>query len=57
MDPYLEGDLWQEFHQTLAMEIRAQIVRVLPQNYVALLSKHDVLDFSGIELLDVPPPR
>jgi hypothetical protein len=57
MDPYLEGELWQEFHQTLATEIRAQIVRVLPKNYVALLSKHYVLDFSGIELVDVPPAR
>lgn len=57
MDPYLEGELWQEFHQTLATEIRAQIVRVLPTHYAALLSKHYVLDFSGIELVDIPPPR
>lgn len=57
MDPYLEGDLWQEFHQTLATEIRAQIVRVLPAHYAALLSKHYVLDFSGIELIDAPPAQ
>lgn len=57
MDPYLEGDLWQEFHQTFATEIRAQIVRVLPTHYVALLSKHYVMDFSGIELVDIPQLR
>ena len=26
MDPYLEGEMWQEFHETLAGAIRGQLV-------------------------------
>ncbi|MCX7853165.1 MAG: DUF4058 family protein [Caldilineales bacterium] len=26
MDPYLEGELWQEFHETLAHAIRGQLL-------------------------------
>lgn len=44
MDPYLEGDLWQEFHTTLAHQIRNQLLAVLPSNYVALLNKRYVLE-------------
>ena len=29
MDPYLEGEMWQEFHETLAGAIRGQL---LPQH-------------------------
>jgi hypothetical protein len=43
MDPYLEGDLWQEFHETLAGAIRAQLLRRLPPRYVALLAKRYVM--------------
>jgi hypothetical protein len=43
MDPYLEGDLWQEFHETLAGTIRAQLLRRLPPRYVALLAKRYVM--------------
>lgn len=32
MDPYLEGELWQEFHETLVSEIRAQLMpRLVPK--------------------------
>lgn len=46
MDPYLEGDLWQEFHQTLAGAIRAQLMPLLTPKYVALLGKRYVIDLS-----------
>lgn len=39
MDPYLEGELWQEFHGTLASEMRAQLLKKLPPRYVALLAR------------------
>ena len=29
MDPYLEGDMWQEFHETLASAMRAQLMPLL----------------------------
>jgi hypothetical protein len=32
MDPYLEGDLWQEFHDRLANQISAQLMsRLVPR--------------------------
>jgi hypothetical protein len=57
MDPYLEGDMWQEFHETLAGAIRAQLMRVLPPTYVALLAKRYVLDRSALSIVDVPRGR
>jgi hypothetical protein len=54
MDPYLEGDLWQEFHQTFANEIRARLLGSLPSHYVALLSKYYVKDQTAVELIDAP---
>jgi hypothetical protein len=39
MDPYLEGDMWQEFHETLASALRAQLMPRLTPKYVALLAK------------------
>jgi hypothetical protein len=55
MDPYLEGELWQEFHETLASEIRAQLLKVLPPQYAALLSKRYVFERPAISLLSLPP--
>ncbi len=43
MDPYLEGEMWQEFHETLAGEIRNQLLTKLPPRYVALLAKRYVV--------------
>ncbi len=54
MDPYLEGDLWQEFHATLASAIRAQLVGVLPDRYAALLAKRFVLDRGALGIVDLP---
>ena len=55
MDPYLEGELWQEFHETLASEIRAHLLKKLPPQYVALLSKRYVFERPAISLLSLPP--
>ncbi len=54
MDPYLEGEWWQEFHQILAGVIRGQLVPQLPDRYVALLAKHCVL---SVEIREVGERR
>lgn len=60
MDPYLEGDLWQELHETLASAIRAQLVSQLSTKYVALLAKRSMgcrgvcLSCSNCSLFPVP---
>lgn len=54
MDPYLEGELWQEFHDTLANEIRAQLLPRLRPKYVALLAKRYVFDRPALGVLDLP---
>ena len=57
MDPYLEGDLWQEFHETLASAIRAQLMPRLAPKYVALLAKRYALDRPSLGVFDAPPAR
>lgn len=57
MDPYLEGDLWQEFHDTLLNEIRRYLLSVLPKKYVALLAKRYVFDRPALGVLDLPPDQ
>ncbi len=57
MDPYLEGELWQEFHETLASAIRAQLMPRLAPKYVALLAKRYTLDRPALGVFDAPPPR
>lgn len=51
MDPYLEGEMWQEFHETFAGEIRAQLMPQLRPKYVALLAKRYVLDRPGLGIM------
>src|SRR5690348_13613100 len=55
MDPYLEGDLWHDYHDTLAGAIRAQVAPLLGPHYVALLAKRYVLDRPSLGMFDVPP--
>lgn len=55
MDPYLEGEMFQEFHETLAGEIRAQLIPKLRPKYVALLAKRYVMDRSALSIFDIPP--
>ncbi len=57
MDPYLEGDLWQEFHDRLANQISEQLLPLLPPRYVALLEKRYVIEDAGIDLVVVPGHR
>ncbi len=57
MDPYLEGDLWQEFHDRLANQISTQLLAVLPPRYVALLDKRYVIEDPGVDLLMAPGHR
>lgn len=55
MDPYLEGEMWQEFHDRLANQISSQLMPLLRPKYVALLSKRYGADQSGlgVEIRDV----
>ncbi|MBI3760361.1 MAG: DUF4058 family protein [Chloroflexi bacterium] len=57
MDPYLEGEMWQEFHDTLANQIRAQLLPLLPHRYVALLNKRYVIDQPALGIVAVPRRR
>lgn len=57
MDPYLEGDMWQEFHETLAGAIRAQLMAQLPPKYVALLAKRYVVYRPAIGIFSPPSER
>ncbi|MCZ6792980.1 MAG: DUF4058 family protein [Planctomycetota bacterium] len=53
MDPYLESEMWQEFHDRLANQISAQLMPLVAPKYVALLSKRYVVDRS-LAILDAP---
>jgi len=57
MDPYLEGEMWQEFHETLASAIRTQLMPHLTPKYVALLAKRYVLDRPALSIEAVPSER
>ena len=57
MDPYLEGDLWQEFHDRLANQISTQLLPLLAPKYVALLAKRYVFDRPSLGVLDLPPEQ
>jgi len=49
MDPYLEGEMWQEFHSRLANQISAQLLAVLPPSYTALLAKRYIVDQTSLD--------
>jgi len=57
MDPYLEGEMWQEFHGRLANQISEQLLPRLAPKYVALLAKRYALDRPVLSILDVPSER
>ncbi|MBI4662873.1 MAG: DUF4058 family protein [Verrucomicrobia bacterium] len=57
MDPYLEGEMWQEFHGTLVNAIRAQLMPRLPSRYVALLAKRYVLQSADVGIVGLESPR
>jgi hypothetical protein len=56
MDPYLEGEMWQEFHETFAGAIRQQLMPRLKPKYVALLAKRYVMDRPTLGIIQ-PPDR
>ncbi|HYN87306.1 MAG TPA: DUF4058 family protein [Ardenticatenaceae bacterium] len=51
MDPYLEGEMWQEFHDRLANQISMQLMPLLRPKYVALLEKRYALDYSRLGIV------
>lgn len=51
MDPYLEGEMWQEFHDRLANQLSEQLLPRLRPKYVALLDKRYVLDRPGLGIV------
>jgi hypothetical protein len=55
MDPYLEGEMWQEFHSTLANAIRGQILAALPPTYTALLAKRYIVDQTSTDPRTIYP--
>jgi hypothetical protein len=57
MDPYLEGDMWQEFHERLANQISVQLLPLLRPKYVALLSKRYTIVETAAGEDDTPPPQ
>jgi hypothetical protein len=54
MDPYLEGEMWQEFHDRLAHQISVQLLPRLRPKYVALLAKRYVFGHSAFGIVDMP---
>jgi len=57
MDPYLEGEMWQEFQGTFIHAIRAQLMPRLRPRYVALVEKRYVVDRPALGVLDLPPEQ
>lgn len=57
MDPYLEGEMRQEFHDRLANQISEQLMPRLTPKYVALLAKRYVLDRPALGIFEGPPER
>ncbi len=57
MDPYLEGEMWQEFHERLAHQISAQLMPRLAPKYVALLAKRYVLHGADLGIVGLDSPR
>jgi hypothetical protein len=53
MDPYLEGEMWQEFHDRLAHQISAQLMPLLRPRYVAFLAKRYVVDRPALGIFDI----
>lgn len=57
MDPYLEGEMWQEFHDRLANQISVQLMPQLLPKYVALLAKRYVFDRPSLSIVGAPGER
>jgi Protein of unknown function (DUF4058) len=55
MDLYLEGEMWQEFHERLANQISMQLMPQIAPKYVALLAKRYVVNRPALGIFDLPP--
>lgn len=54
MDPYLEGEMWPEFHDRLINQISAQLMPLLRPKYVALLKRYYTIGQSGLDIAGAP---
>ncbi len=67
MDPYLEGEIWQEFQEHFALHISKQLMPLVSPRYVASQTKRYVIDrtapgactprrisYSSVRLVDPP---
>ena len=52
MDPYLEGEMWQEFHERFANQISVQLMPLLKPKYVALLAKRYTLNRPALGIIE-----
>ncbi len=57
MDPYLEGELFQEFHERLTHQISVELMPQIQPCYVALLAKRYILDRPAVGLFGAPDQR
>ena len=57
MDPYLEGEMWQEFHDRLINQISNQLLATMPKRYVALLAKRTVLSYESVAVMEMSRER
>lgn len=57
MDPYLEGEMWPEFHTRLANTLSEQLLPRLRPKYVALLEKRFAADQPWLGIADPGPAR
>lgn len=57
MDPFLEGEMWQEFHDRLAHQISAQLMPLLAPKYVALLAKRYVIQSAELGIMGLESTR
>ncbi len=56
MDPYLEGYLWPDVHQSLASQLKRQLGPLLGERYVARLGVYFVNDLVPVEEIGIVYP-
>ena len=53
MDPYFEGQLWKDFHDSFVPAVRQALMRVLPDRYLAVIERRVILTSDPDERLAV----
>lgn len=56
MDPFIEGQAWRDFHDTLILEIRRALVPALQPHYIALTGERTYLEQVQDEPPEAAPP-